>query len=85
MAVESMGQVYCVHTREAIQHLTRPFELMSIWPCTYGKDGSPRSYSDYCVIVYVRSDNYSMTDVMDALKGYGPTSARWLTNFWKEV
>ena len=41
--VDSMGQVYCVHTREAIPSLEKPFELMAIWPCTYGKErrGSP--------------------------------------------
>lgn len=83
--VDSMGQVYCVHTREAIPSLEEPFELMAIWPCTYGKNGEVRPYSDYCVIVLVHSTKYSMTDVMDALKGYGPTSARWLTDFWKEV
>lgn len=58
------------------------FSLLITYPCCYEKDGTPSEMTDYISLVYVRSDHYHPTDVLDKLRSYGATSARWLTDFW---
>lgn len=82
--LDSIGQVFAVNLRAPVPGLRDPLELMAQYPCVYDRDGSPSESTDYLAIVYVKSDKWLQHNVMDALRGYGPYAARYITNFYRE-
>lgn len=58
---------------------------MASWPTVYDRANAPHDSADYLNIVYVKGSHVSQFDVMDLLRAYGPTSSRWLDDFYRVV
>lgn len=83
----NFGGVWAVNTRVPIEGLPEngKLTLMCAFPCMYDKEGSPHDSSDYLSIVYCKQTHYGPSEMMDLLACYGPTCARWLSDFWQVV
>lgn len=83
MSMTSKGRVFDVFSHLPIMELQAPFELMFCYPIVFNPDGSPWEGSDFHSLVFVASQGYMASDVMEALSTYGTTSARWITDLWE--
>lgn len=83
----TMGSTYSVHVKVPIIDLDENTRLtcMACWPTVYDGAGAPSEMADYLCIVYARGEHYSQWEVIEALKAYGATSARWLDDFFRVV
>lgn len=83
----TMGSVYAVHSRMTMAGLdTRRFRCMVSYPTVYDTDGLPHESADYLNLVFLNDgDHWGPFDVMDHLREYGPSSSRWLFDFYREV
>lgn len=81
----TIGSVYSVHVKVPPVDMPDRLTLMGSWPTVYGPDLSPLDRSDYTLVVYAKGERNSVSDVIDMMRQYGATSARWLTDFYREV
>lgn len=81
----TIGSVFSVHTKTAIPDKVARLTSMGCWPTVYDGDGLPTDSSDFTALVYWEGDLGASWEVMDLLRPYGATSARWLSDFFKEV
>lgn len=83
MSMISKGKVFDVFSHLPIMDLASPFEVIYCYPIVYNRDGSPFEGSDFHSLVFVASQKYMGSDVMEALSTYGTFSARWVTDLWE--
>lgn len=83
----AIGGVYSVHVKVPpdTDSLPKRLDLMGCWPTVYDAGMVPSDMSDYSVVVFCAGERTSVTEVLDLMRPYGATSARWLTEFYKAV